>query len=468
MTLPGLPHRWSDEDWRRFLRMIRHFGYTEFEFWLTPRLFSREGLDSDWGRQFARQIQVVIDYAGEIGLSAKMLCILTTVGEHWHTHCPNLAPEWSEVRFLWHEWTRRLRGLGVVCIFPGDPGGCSRNGCTAETYVDRSLEICEIVRQHHPSATIELGTWGNPIWGWGNIQGPPDWDGRFFQEMQPTAWRFDRRRADRAMEHLLKRLGDFPERTRVAINMGFNSDGDPDADDGRQDARPWAREIAKTHPIVTWDMSLCEGENAIVPHCRVKRLFAQRRREREAAPYIGGICFTMTPLLNPLSLYLGAQSFVQPDADGRDLARSFFRRLFGPQAEVLADLMEYFEVIPDWGNYEGQLASAEELGNRFSQMVEVLEGLNGASADAAVGECFHPHPEHYRTELLFFAKLFAQLSAGRIDPEAAEREYWNHVYAIYDRLPQHVDPRPRAATRQIVRWFQKHAQPAALVPGKWS
>jgi hypothetical protein len=78
MLYPDLPYCWSDEDWRQEIDMLSSFGFNALEFWLVPRLFSREGLQSGWG-------------------------------------------------------------LDVVAIFPGDPGACSRNGCTAETYIDRSI-----------------------------------------------------------------------------------------------------------------------------------------------------------------------------------------------------------------------------------------------------------------------------------------------------------------------------------------
>lgn len=101
------------------------------------------------------------------------------------------------------------------------------------------------------------------------------------------------------MRHLVNRLPDFPDGTSVALNMGFNCDGNPAGD---QDARPWIAEIARTNPVHTWDFSLTEGENAVIPHWRYERLFQRRREERAAGPYQGGICYTMTPKLNLLTL----------------------------------------------------------------------------------------------------------------------------------------------------------------------
>jgi len=47
--------------------------------------------------------------------------------------------------------------------------------------------------------------------------------------------------------------------------------------------------------------------------------------------------------------------------------------------------------------------------------------------------------------------------------------YWRRIYAIYDRLPEHVDPRPRRATAEIIKRFINMERPAdaGLIPGKW-
>ena len=467
LIYPGLPYRWSEADWQRFIDMIADFGFTHFEFWLVPRLFSRAGLTEPFGRDFADQINGIIAHAAQRGVGVKMITALTTVGEDWHTHCPNVASEWDECRTLWDRWTQRLPGLSVVGIFPGDPGGCSRNGCTARTFIDKSLEIAEIVKRNQPQAEIELGTWGTPFWGWGTIQGPPGWKGEFIPSIQGSAWVFNKERADDAMNYLLQRLPDFPADTSVAINLGFNPDGNPDASGGEADARAWARAIAKTHRIVTWDFSLTEGENAVIPHYRFDRLFAQRRREREAAPYNGGICFTMSPLLNQLSLYQAAQSFIHPEGDAGALSRDFYRRLFGPEAEALVDFLPLFEIVPDWGNHTHIDLSRAEYQKRMQEGAALLRSLEGRG-DALVP--FHPSPDEYRKELLFYFELFADLSGPSPNFDALIQRYWQRVYAIYDQLPQHVDPRPHGATNHLIRFFDPKADRAAMgpLPGRWT
>jgi len=447
MYYPTLPYRWSDDDWCKLVDMVAHFGFNVFEFWLEPRMFCREALDSDAGRDYARQMNVVIDHARKRGMKPEAIIALATVGEAWRTLCPNAPDEWRECLYVWDQWTRRLPGLEVIGIFPGDPGACSRNGCTAETYIDKSIEVSRLVRKNLPKVEIDFGTWGPPFFGWGIIRMPPGSKGEFIPADQATAWTFSKERADRAMQHLLKRLPDFPPDTLVSINLGFNGDGNPV---GEQDARPWARAIAKTHRILTWDFSLTEGENAVYPHYRFTRLYSRRREENAAAPYCGGICFTMTPLLNQLSLFEAAHSFAHPDADPKAVADQFFMMLFGNAGRGIAEDYRLFEVIPDWGCYDVVKMPRSEYHTRMARLAQCLEDLKSSVVAGAV---FHPSPEAYRQELLFFARLFADLTAPSPNYDELKKRYWDRVYRIYDALPDHVDPRPRGATDRFIQHF---------------
>lgn len=449
MLYPDLPNRWPDRDWFRLVDMLAFFGFNVIEYWLVPRLFSRRGLDSDYGREFARQINAVTDYAHQRGIKIEFICALATTGDEWHTLCPNLADEWDEIRYLWDQWTSRLPGTDIVGIFPGDPGACSRHGCTAETYIDRACEIAALAQRNLPDAEIEFHTWGPPFFGWGNLKGPPDWRGEFVQAWQHTAWEFDKTRSDRAMRHLLKRLPDFPQNSSVAINLGFNPDGRPEGD---QDARPWAREIAAIRPIQTWDFSLTEGENNVVPHYRFARLFEQRRRERESAPYRGGICYTMTPRLNQLSLWQAAQSFIDPDADPDTLTADFYEKLFGHDGRKLVPLLPLFEVVKDWGCYLDIDPFDPGYHRRMTTLRDLLVDLAASVNPDAV---LFPDAESYRRELLFFAQWFVDISGPSPDYDTLAQQYWQRVYAIYDALPDHVDPRPHQAVKTLVDRFRK-------------
>jgi hypothetical protein len=443
-----LPYRWSDEDWTSLVDSIADFGFNVFEFWLEPRLFSRAGLEEPFGIEFARQLRVIARHAHRRGLLVEMICGLATVGGAWHTLCPNLPEEWQEIQFLWDAWTRKLPELDIVGIFPGDPGACSLNGCSALTYIDKSIEIAHLVVKNLPGAEVEFNTWGPPFFGWGNLQGPPGWKGEFIPEYQHTAWDFDKRRADESMAHLVKRLPDFPPETSIGVNLGFDGDGNPG---GERDARSWVSEIAKTHPVQTWDFSLTEGENNVVPHYRFNRLFTRRKQERELGVYRGGICFTMTPLLNQLSLYEAARSFLDPDADPDALAGDFYEGLFGPSGRQVVPYLVYFEVIRDWGNYHQIELPRREYQQKMRELEAILEAL---SVRENPPFHVHPSPERYRQELLFFVRFFREISGESPDYALLRQRYWQRVYAIYDQLPQHVDPRPQAAVDRLVEYFQ--------------
>jgi hypothetical protein len=463
MFYPGLPNRWSDADWRGCIDFVAACGYNVFEFWFVPRLFCREALTADYACEFTRQMNAAIEHAHCRGLKATFLCSLATVGDDWRTLCPNDHAEWAEIRFLWNSWLQRFPGLDIIDIFPGDPGACSRNGCTAETFIDRALDIARIVRKHLPKAEIELNTWGTPFFGWGTIEGPPGWDGEFIQAWQHTAWRFDAGRTEKAMRHLVRRLPEFPDPTSVALNMGFNPDGNPV---GEQDARPWVHAITDTHQVLTWDFSLTEGENAVIPHWRFDRLFQRRREERAGGSYSGGICHTMTPRLNQLTLYMAAQSFVRPDADPNAVAGEFLSGVFGPAGLELVPLLPLFEVIRDWGNYHDIQLPRGEYHGKMRNMVDLLESFSGQERDTYP---IFPSPAVWRLELLFFARLFADLSAPVPDYDALQDRYWRQIYAIYDRLPEHVDPRPRRAASALIKHFVHLDRPvdAGPMPGRW-
>jgi hypothetical protein len=229
--------------------------------------------------------------------------------------------------------------------------------------------------------------------------------------------------------------------------MGFNPDGNPQGD---EDALHWVHEIARTHAVQSWDFSLTEGENNVVPHYRFARLFERRRAERRCGGYSGGICFTMTPLLNQLSLYESAQSFLNPNADHEALAREFYERLFGPDGSKIVPDLHLFEVIQDWGNYHRIDLPRGAYHRRMTTLAERLRELKGQErADVSL----FPSPEAHREELLFFAELFAALSGPSPDYDELARRYWDHVYRIYDDLPEHVDPRPHRATERLIRYF---------------
>ena len=100
----------------------------------------------------------------------------------------------------------------------------------------------------------------------------------------------------------------------------------------------------------------------------------------------------------------------------------------------------------------GQLdISREDYHARMRSLADLLAGLAGSLASTMA---LHPAPETYRCELLFFAELFAALSGPAPDYDALRAHYWQRVYAIYDRLPPHVDPRPHHNADKIINHFR--------------
>ena len=267
---------------------------------------------------------------------------------------------------------------------------------------------------------------------------------------------------EKSMQHLYDRLEDFPENTCFSINLGFNPDGIPEGD---SDARQWAKRISGKAPVLTWDFSLTEGENGIFPHFRFQRLFEQRKREREVDAYSGGICFTMTPLLNALSLYESAHSFINPDDDYNALAKEFYEKTFGTGAgEIVEDLI-LFEIIPEWGNHVKLDITRQEYHRRMNRFVERVASWQGRINGSLK---IYPSAEFHRSELEFFGKIFRDLSADTADFDAIRKRFYDHVYHIYDFLPAHVDSRAFHAANSLIRRFAYwDREDGSVIPGKW-
>lgn len=158
----------------------------------------------------------------------------------------------------------------------------------------------------------------------------------------------------------------------------------------------------------------------------------------------------MTPLLNQLSLFEAAQSFKDRDGDPDALAQTFFTKIFGESGRAFVADYRLFEVIPDWGAYDVVKMPRMEYHKRMSAFADRLEDARNSVNNAAI---LHPDPETYRQELVFFARLFADLTGSHPDYDALKKTYWNRVYRIYDSLPDHVDPRPRGNTERLIQHF---------------
>ena len=355
-------NRWSRTDWERFIDMISAFRYNIFEFWLVPTLFSPEALKgAKIQREFAETINHVIAYGKRRGVAVHPIQAVNTVGSQWHFHCPNDPTERAEIFTLWDHWSRTMRGNEYIGLFPGDPGGCTRNGCTAQTYVDLCLDLAKVIRKNNPAVRIEVGTWGEPFGGWG----VPLWTGK------PD-------RAERSMRYFLSKLTAFPQGTFTSINLGFSPDCQPDSHGG--DGRPYAKEAAKICPVLTWDYSVSEGEGTVSPRCRVRRMFEQRREELALGCYSGGICYTMAPKLQCLSLFCCAEAWWDPGRKPDAVLADYGQWIFSEERAEIGPLLEEFEVVPDWGYYPPFPYSPQRLRAKMTKLLTLLEKVDADSS----------------------------------------------------------------------------------------
>ena len=449
---PDAPNQWSETNWWQFLVMLKAFGYTCFEYWAPPTFFAVPALAGDgiYGA-FAASMRRATEIAHFIGLQTKCLAIVNCLGPDWYFACPHTPDDHELILKLWRHWIGELRGTDIFGIFPGDPGGCNRNGCTHETYVDLALEITGVVKA--AGAVAEIGTWGTPFSGWGadmiTVEG---WQGDWKTISDPrnasanaavgSIWNGTPDRARLAMDYLLKRLPEFPTDTMVAINLGFSPDGD--ALNGG-DARGYAREIAQVRAITSWDYSVAEGELICYPHWRLPRMAARRREEWAAAPYAGGMIYTMTPRLNILSLYAGGQFFLDPDADPDRVSRTFCTEVFGEGHAALGELLEAFEVVPGWGYYPRRRWSKEELRRVYTEIIDRLESADPAACRLPL----FPDVETYRQDLLWFARAFREMAGPSPDRDRIRLDYRRKVLAIYDFIPEAADERTALAAQQF-------------------
>ncbi len=450
MYYPGAPNRWSMDDWTRFLKMLDAFGFNCFEYWLVPTLYDRPVLDGGGiYAEFASTMRRVNEIAHELGMKTKIINPPNTIGPDWFFACPNVPEERKLILDIWRHWMTELAGTDIIGIFPGDPGGCNRFGCTHETYIDLCLDLTEIVKEVNSHARTEIGTWGTPFSGWGkDLWNVPNWDGTWDMLVEaknatpetPVAiWNGKPPRAKAAMEFLIKRLPDFPKDTMVAINLGFSPDGD--ATYGG-DARPYAREIAKVRPITTWDYSAAEGELINYPHWRLPRM-ASRRREERACGYSGGMSYTMTPKLNLLSHYAAGRFFIDPDADPDAVSKEFCVKVFGKEHAEMGELFEAFEVVQGWGHYPRRKWSKDALIEKYDLMIEHLEAADMSKCALPL----FPDPETYRQDLLWFGRRFREMAGPNPDRERIRKEYWEKSLSIYDSIRMSVDERAHAAAQ---------------------
>ena len=256
---------------------------------------------------------------------------------------------------------------------------------------------------------------------------------------------------------------------------------------------------------------MTEGEGTVSPRCRVRRIFERRREEQALGCYSGGICYTMAPKLQVLSLFCCAEAWWDPSREPDSVLTDFGRLVFGRLQAAMGPLLEEFEVIPDWGYYPPFPFSPRRLQGSMTKLAGLLKAVDGSIPSRLP---LAPTLSEYRRSLLDFAELFQKLAevnialedmaaavkaagkmpaghqgllslaeaeqllagpgdfpgkervrtlAGRLrqlDVRGLMKRYWDTVYGIYDVIPHPVDPRAQGATSTL---FQRFHCPLALV-----
>ena len=259
---------------------------------------------------------------------------------------------------------------------------------------------------------------------------------------------------------------------------------------------------------------MCLGLSRSPQHCRCRRRSTEfiplltvthvraAAQERPAGCYSGGICYTMAPQLNCVSIFCCAEAYWN-----RTSIRTRFwtingRLVFGDDGTVIGRLLEEFEVVPDWGYYPPFPYSPQRLADSMTRLRPLLERVR---ADQTPRLPLAPTMAAYRQSLLFYTDLFQRLAtvamqveevttlakaAGKVpadrqelfsldelqdllespenfpqkarlaelaaslrqaDVAALTKRYWDTVYGIYDVIPHPVDPRALRRHRGFVR-----------------
>lgn len=441
------PGTWTAAEWKAFFEELNAFGFTNFQFWIPPTL-CKPGSHRD---KAVLQLNEIIEICHQSGLSANPLIPVNTIGAEWYFACPNDPDDRSKILEFWTFFAEHLCKADIFTVFPGDPGGCNRNGCTHNTFIELAAELAHMLKRKIPDVRVEIGTWGTPFTGWGDdMRHTPGWDGSFAMLVDPNVnnpeipchiWNGSEDRVKISMQDLIDRLPLFPADTLFSLNSGFNPDCEPI---GGYDARPWVKKIAKTHKVTSWDYAASEGELICYPHYRLEKYKRKRLMETETAPYCGAICYTMSPKLNQLMLYSAAQLMIDPQRDAVELAEEFSEKVFGDK--MIGRLMKAFEIVPGWG-YEPTGISKADLIKMLEELSDRLTKVTGYSSSLPI----FPSAEEYRQILLWHAENFKKMLGDNPNREVIRQTYWKKALSIYDHVPKAVDERSAAAANGYSR-----------------
>ena len=383
--------RWTRAEWRSYLEMIAAMRYTTYEFWFPPTFFSSKALKTGHGSKyndFADTMRWVIDQAHELGIKVEILMDVNCTEAKWISLCPHIPEEHRTILALWSHWTKQLSNADGFSIMPGDVGGCHKNGCTHETFIDLCLEIIATTRTNG-SFTFEIASWGPPFFDWGVPAGAAT------LERRKVAWAY-----------FFKRLPDFPKGTVYSVNRNgdINSIFSGAPKDPRWSNREVVDELRKSAPVISWDYYLTELEQATMPHYHVPAVL-QACQEEQQWGYSGGINNTMAPRLNVLTAFATAESFWNPNQTEGDVLRKFSDYVFG-SPETAPKVFPYVAAVgqPDWKTFHTRMKDATQI--LKSVEVPVLCKLFVA-----------PDADQHRQNLLYYTSTYERLSSVVLEVE---------------------------------------------------
>ncbi|HUU43901.1 MAG TPA: hypothetical protein VMX57_08975 [Planctomycetota bacterium] len=185
---------WDLPKLHAYLDMIKAFGFNSVQLYDQWESY----LDAGWGNQEAiwdsliedgwrgeprdwpAKVDAVGDYARAIGLRATIFIWGNTgfdarTGRAFWALCPNDPVEREVLEHYWEQQARHAAHFDHLVTHWGDPGGCSRNGCTIQTAQHCHNEIVARCRRHNANIESTFSLWmldSKRFGKWPGYEGP--------------------------------------------------------------------------------------------------------------------------------------------------------------------------------------------------------------------------------------------------------------------------------------------------------
>lgn len=180
---PEIFARYSPENWdlarlKRYCDMLKAFGYNSIQFTDCWESYLDAGWGQDGGRwpkagedgwkaeprDWPAKIDALGDYARSIGMRSSLFFWGNTpfdyrTGRIYWAQCPNDAAEREILEQYWEHQVRHAPHFDHFITHWGDPGGCSRNGCTIETAQKIHADLLERFSRLNPRIESTFSLW---------------------------------------------------------------------------------------------------------------------------------------------------------------------------------------------------------------------------------------------------------------------------------------------------------------------